>query len=191
MIIQIGKSIYKYYTKLKYARRIRGCKNAFFTYSGIVTSQYVKNPQNIEIGDNFYIGKDFLLGVFSDTGHIIIGNNVGCQQRVRISAWEEVIIGDNVLMGSDVFISDNNHGKDAGNEQPYGKQPISSSPVSIGDECWIGEKVIILSGVHIGKRCVIGAGSVVTRSIPDYCMAVGNPARVIKRWIIDSGWVRV
>jgi acetyltransferase-like isoleucine patch superfamily enzyme len=63
--------------------------------------------------------------------------------------------------------------------------------VRIEKGCWIGEKVIILPGVNIGKRSIIGAGSVVTKSIPEYSIAVGNPARVIKTWNKDKKqWVK-
>jgi acetyltransferase-like isoleucine patch superfamily enzyme len=63
--------------------------------------------------------------------------------------------------------------------------------VRIEKGCWIGEKVIILPGVNIGERSIIGAGSVVTKSIPAYSIAVGNPARVIKTWNKDSKqWVK-
>ncbi|KAG5978559.1 hypothetical protein E4U55_006053 [Claviceps digitariae] len=54
-------------------------------------------------------------------------------------------------------------------------------PIEIGDDCWIGGNTTIMPGVTIGKGCTIGSGSVVTRSIPDFCVAVGSPARVIKR----------
>ena len=54
-------------------------------------------------------------------------------------------------------------------------------PVTIGEDCWIGGGAIICPGVTIGSRCVIGAGSVVTKDIPDACVAVGNPARIIRK----------
>lgn len=60
------------------------------------------------------------------------------------------------------------------------------------DECWIGERAIIMPGVTIGKRSVIGAGAVVTKSVPQYCVAVGNPAKIIKKFDFEQGkWVRV
>ncbi len=147
----------------------------------------MKAPHKIYIGDNFFIGKDFLLGVFDpEKGKIEIGNNVGCQQRVRISAMNSVKIGNNVLIGSDVFITDNNHGTNAADPLPYGLQPITFKEVEIGDDCWIGEKVIILPGAHIGKKVVIAAGSVVNTDIPDYCMAAGVPAKVVRKWNFET-----
>ena len=64
----------------------------------------------------------------------------------------------------------------------FGLQPLSTKPIEIGHNCWIGEKVTILPGVTIGDNCVIGAGSVVTKSIPSGSLCCGNPAKVVKRW---------
>ena len=64
--------------------------------------------------------------------------------------------------------------------------------ITVGDNCWIGEKTTILPGVNIGKGCVIGAMSVVTKDIPDYSIAAGNPARVIKRYDFEAHeWKKV
>ena len=90
------------------------------------------------------------------------------------------------------MISSENHGMDPESEKSYMRQPLVSKPVSIGDGCWIGEKVCILPGVTIGKKCVIGAGSVVTKSIPDYSIAVGNPAKVVKQYNFETQhWEKV
>ena len=103
-----------------------------------------------------------------------------------------VTIGNDVLFASHVMISSENHGMNPESEQSYMAQPLETKPVNIGDGCWIGEKVCILPGVNIGKKCIIGAGSVVARSIPDYSIAVGNPARVIKRYNFNThNWDRV
>lgn len=72
-----------------------------------------------------------------------------------------------------------NHKNNYWLDQLYDELELKS--VSIGDSCWSGEKSVILPGVAIGKHVVIGASSVVTKDIPDYCVAVGNPAKIIKR----------
>ena len=90
-----------------------------------------------------------------------------------------------------MYISDNLHGyKDI--KTPIWKQPIvQNRDVEIGEGSWIGENVCIL-GVHIGKHCVIGANSVVTHDIPDYSVAVGSPAKVIKRYDFENNqWVKI
>lgn len=71
-------------------------------------------------------------------------------------------------------------------------QKLVGKEVRIKSGCWIGEKCILLQGVTIGKKSIIGAGSVVTKDIPDYSIAVGNPARVIKRYNFEShNWERI
>ena len=113
----------------------------------------------IEIGKHCYIGYKFT---------VLTGANIK--------------IGDNVLMASNVTITSENHGMDPESEIPYMDQPLICKPVSIGDGTWIGQNVTILPGVDIGKKCVIAAGSVVTKSVPDYCVAAGVPAKVVKRY---------
>jgi len=120
-----------------------------------------------------------------------IGNNVEMNDYVHIAAGECVSIGNHVLIASRVFISDLNHGNYTGSLQdsPLSEpntRKLSTNPVVINDDVWIGEGVSILAGVTIGKGSVIGASSVVTKDIPDYCIAVGNPAKVIKTYSFEK-----
>ena len=85
-------------------------------------------------------------------------------------------------MASNILITDNNHGMGAGSETPYMWQTPSAKPIKIGDGCWIGEKCTILPRSMIGEKCIIGANSVVTGEIPVYTIAVGAPAKLIKKW---------
>lgn len=107
-----------------------------------------------------------------------------------ISSLRYVHIGKNVLIADNVYISDNLHGYED-ITRPIMSQPIVfKGNVRIGDDSWIGKNVSII-GAKIGKHCVIGANSVVTRDIPDYCVAVGSPARVIKRYNFETNeWER-
>ena len=92
------------------------------------------------------------------------------------------MIEDDVLIASNVTILDHQHGYQNASE-PYKYQPLGRiAPVLIRRGTWIGQNVVILSGVTIGELAIIGANSVVTRSIPDRCIAVGAPAKVTKRW---------
>lgn len=92
-----------------------------------------------------------------------------------------VHIGTNVMMGENCAIFTSSHLR-----SEDGKRFIhgytSPKPVYIGDDTWIGHNVIILPGVHIGKGCTIGGGAVVTKDVPDYCLAAGNPAVVKKKY---------
>lgn len=73
---------------------------------------------------------------------------------------------------------------------PIAAQNQPESPIRIGDGTWLGHHVVVLPGVTIGRHVVVGAGSVVTEDLPDYCVAVGSPARVIRRYL-NGEWVRV
>ena len=142
--------------------------------ANIMGYEYISIGENTVILDHSRI-MDFSLGYY-----------------LTILNASTVTIGNDVLFASHVMISSENHGMDPESEKSYMAQPLESKPVSIGDGCWIGEKVCILPGVNIGKKCIIGAGSVVTKSIPDYSIAVGNPAKVIKRYNFENhNWVKV
>jgi lipopolysaccharide O-acetyltransferase len=71
-------------------------------------------------------------------------------------------------------------------------QQLQTGPITIGEGCWIGQNVIVLPDVNIGDKCVIGANSVVTKDIPSYSIAVGMPAKVIKKYNFElHRWVKV
>lgn len=112
---------------------------------------------------------------------LIIGEGTTIGRFNHIYATKHVEIGKNVLTADKVYISDNLH-QYSDITTPIKKQPIKQlSEVYIGDGCWIGENVCIM-GVTIGKNCVIGANSVVMKNIPDYSVAVGTPAKIIKQY---------
>jgi acetyltransferase-like isoleucine patch superfamily enzyme len=89
-----------------------------------------------------------------------------------------VTIGDRVLFGPNVSIYTATHETDI---QSRRDNIEYAKPITIGNDCWIGGNVVVLPGVNIGKGCTIGSGSVVTKDIPDWSVAVGSPARVIKK----------
>lgn len=115
---------------------------------------------------------------------LTIGNGCVFGEYNHITAVNRIIIGENLLTGRFVLITDNSHGSFAKEElyiHPSSRQIFSKGEVIIGNNVWLGDKVSILPGVHIGDGCVIGANSVVTHDIPPYCMAAGIPAVVIRR----------
>jgi len=117
---------------------------------------------------------------------IVIGDRVTATANLQIAAQKEIIIEDDVMFASNIHINDGLHGYSSA-ETPYKSQPIIRiSPIVIKKGCWIGQNVIVFPGVTIGENCVVGANSVVTRSIPNQCIAIGNPARVIKKWDRDK-----
>lgn len=109
----------------------------------------------------------------------------------HITCINQVTIQKNVITADRVYITDNYHEYEDVTI-PIKLQPIKSKgSVTIGSDSWIGENVSILSS-NIGKHCVIGANSVVTKDIPDYSVAVGSPARVVKKYdFISKKWVSV
>ena len=162
----------------------------------------IRNYKNIRIGKNFTCGHgcrieacNYILG--KEEISLCIGDNVEINDFVHISAYGKVEIGNNVLLASKIYISDLNHGSYGDNDEydinvPHGHQKISSKPIIIEDNVWIGESVCVLGGVSIGKGSIIGAMSNVTKSIPPYSIAVGNPARVIKQYDFNSKtWKKV
>lgn len=150
------------------------------------------NGKYIEIGNGTSIGRYSKLQCFDKNNNIIyhpsikIGNNCMMGHNCSIMSADSVIIEDNVLMASYITIVNENHGMNPESEFCYRKQPLTTSPIWIKEGAWIGERCCILSGVTIGKKSIIGSGSVVTKTIPDYCIAVGNPARVIKKWNFEE-----
>ena len=126
-----------------------------------------------------------------------IGDNVQINDYVHIAVAKGVYIGDNTLIASKVFISDHNHGNYTGDNQsspitPPIERELFSREVKIGSNVWIGEFVSILPGVTIGDGSIIGSMSVVTKDIPEYSIAIGSPAKVIKTYDKDTNkWVNI
>jgi acetyltransferase-like isoleucine patch superfamily enzyme len=113
---------------------------------------------------------------------ITIGNRVTSTGSLTISAMQEITIEDDVMLASNVFICDGLHGFENADE-PYRYQKMGRiAPIKIKRGCWVGQNVVIMPGVTIGELSIVGANSVVTRSIPPRSIAVGAPARVIKKW---------
>lgn len=150
----------------------------------------VSHPELISLGKNTNILGGSRIQLFPEMtclqSRVQIGKECLIGYRFCILAGEEVIIGDNCSIASDVSIFSENHGIDPSEEKSYGNQQLQVAPVKIGRGCWIGDKVIILPGITIGERSVIGGGAVVTKSIPAYSIAVGNPARVIKKFNFET-----
>lgn len=114
---------------------------------------------------------------------ILIGSNCSIGRQSHITAINSVRIGNGVLTGMQVLITDNAHGEFTKEQlllPPIARPLYSKGPVVIEDNVWIGEKVSIMPNVHIGPGAIIAANSVVTKDIPAYSIAAGIPAVVIK-----------
>lgn len=143
----------------------------------------IYNAGDISLGDSVHLQDGVWLNVIQ-TQHrkvLTIGDHCDIGRHCFITAKESVILEHDVLLAPNVFISDNSHRYDD-LTQPIGVQETTTpKPIRIGEGSWIGINCVILPGVTIGKHCVIGANSVVNTSIPDFCVAAGSPARIVKR----------
>jgi acetyltransferase-like isoleucine patch superfamily enzyme len=153
----------------------------------------------IEIGDGCIIGPYVGLSAGVSPEHEIpaeerdgpvirIGNRTVIGRGSSVVGHRYVRIGDDVWTGPNVYISDANHGYEDVS-LPIGLQFAAPRPVTVGDGAWLGTNAVVLPGASVGRHVVVGAGSVVTTELPDFCVAVGNPARVIRRYDPDRGWL--
>lgn len=125
-------------------------------------------------------GKEFLIEqpFYCDYGYNIeIGENFYSNHNMIILDGAKVKFGDNVFVGPNCSFYTTNHALDI-KRRNEGLEQVK--PIIVENNVWLGENVIILQGITIGNNVVIGAGSIVTKDIPDNCLAVGNPARIIK-----------
>lgn len=161
----------------------------------------IRGRRYIDFGTGFTTGRNCRMDVFDSKSRgksLIFGNNVQLNDNVHIVCEDSIIIGNNVLMASHIFISDCSHGSYKGDENdtpptiPPAKRPLPSKPIIIGSNVWIGEGVIVMPGVKIGDGCLIGAHSIVSCDVPDNSVAVGSPLRIVKRFnFMTQRWERV
>ena len=136
--------------------------------AGMVPGQVCLSDPVVRVGDRCLIGKG--TGI---VGHFSID------------------IGNDVWTGHHVYITDQNHGYERIDE-PISRQSMPERPVRVGDGSWLGHGTVVLPGADIGRHVAVGANSVVTGVLPDFCVAAGSPARVIRRYDPDRDeWVRV
>lgn len=154
---------------------------------------FLKGAEYIIIGDNTFFEKHLYLSAWDSyvtkesvqtlTPSIKIGSNCHFGAFNHISAINSIVIGDNLLTGKNVTITDNSHGSTELTDlliEPVLRPLVSKGPIKIGRNVWIGDKATILPNVTIGDGAVIGANTVVAKDIPPYAVVVGNPARIIK-----------
>lgn len=158
----------------------------FFPNSRIIRwPYYISSRGRWSYSKGFSTGIFFKLNIVHKSGVVRFGSRCFLNSFVHIACAQLVEFGDDVLLASHVFISDHSHGSYKGIEPSLlstapNSRELITSPVSIGDRCWIGEGVCILPGVTLGAGCIVGAGSVVTQSFPDNSIIAGVPARLIR-----------
>jgi acetyltransferase-like isoleucine patch superfamily enzyme len=185
IIIKLGYLRYRLLVHSRYKRKFKSIGNSSLIRKALKIDGY----ENIEIGERVIIGYNSWLASVALTGHatsvLSIGDGCSIGNFNHIYATRKIVIGKKVLTADKVYISDNLHGYE-NIHLAILDQPIRQiGDVTIGDGAWLGENVCVL-GVSIGKNCVVGANAVVTKDIPDYCIAVGNPAKIIKRYCLET-----
>lgn len=165
---------------------IRGGFAEFGKKSIIVPPVRLNRIDRIKIGNGILIGANSWLQTIPDgdniSAAISIGDGTGIVGNCTISAARQVTIQDGVLIAGNVYISDHKH-RFSDKTQYIQDQGIDQIlPVLVKRGAWIGQNVVICPGVTIGVGAVIGANSFVNRDVPDFCVAAGSPARVIKRF---------
>ena len=157
-------------------------------------SPILSGSKRIFIGKNVYIRQSTWLAAVPVTGDekcsLTIGDGTYVGNFCHFYASSKIEIGRKVLFADKVYLSDNLHGY-KNIEMAVIDQPVEqTAPVIIGDGAWIGEHACVI-GASVGKNSVVGANAVVTKNIPDYCVAVGAPAVIIKRYNFElKDWCR-
>ena len=184
-----NKLIYLIKTQYLYAHKF----NKIGKRTIIFDPLQLDNCNSITIGDNTLIAhKAWLMGnAEKKEPTLVIGNGVRIGHFAHIVGLNAVTIENDVLLADKVYIADSGHCYED-ITKPILYQPVKElKPVCIGEGAWIGENVCIY-GASVGKNSVVGANSVVTKDIPDYCVAAGSPAKIIKRYDFDKQqWVKL
>lgn len=169
----------------------RGSFGGFGRRSVIQLPVRLSGESRIAVGDDVFVGAGSWLQVLDDCGKgeagiaIEIGSGTSIAGSCVLSAVSGIRLGRSVLLARNVYIADHMHAyEDVG--VPVLDQGITRvAPVEIGDGAWLGQNVVIMPGVRVGRGAVVGANSIVRDDVPDFAVAAGVPARVIRT--IDTG----
>jgi acetyltransferase-like isoleucine patch superfamily enzyme len=159
-----------------------------FPFTTIFNEKYIQIGENTMIGENVALSAGMMPGQECLTNPVVkIGDRCLIGRGSGIVGHLSIEIGNDVWTGHHVYITDQSHGYEDVHK-PISVQSQPERPVSIGDGSWLGHGVVVLPGAKIGKNVAVGANSVVTGELPDFCVAVGAPAKVIRQFSKESGW---
>jgi len=152
----------------------------------------------ISLGRRTEVGADPMIAAISESAgerfspSVEIGDDVYIGPHLYLVCVSSIKIGRGAVLSEHVFIADVSHGISPEDGPIMKQRLVPGGPISIGENTFLGFRSSVMAGVSIGKHCVIGSNTVVTKSIPDYCLVVGNPGRIIKRYDFESKtWLRV
>jgi len=152
-----------------------------FPPTTIMNEQYIRIGSNTVLGPYVALSAGMVPGQTCVTDPVVtIGDRCLIGRGTGIVGHLSIEIGDDVYTGHHVYITDQNHGY-ADATLPIARQAQPERPVRIGSGSWLGHGTVVLPGATIGRNVVVGANSVVTGDLPDHCVAVGAPARIVKQ----------
>lgn len=174
--------------------RLKGLKKGGAIDSGL----YAHNLKYVSIGKNIKLKRNWRIECYPRFGslqlspQLSIGDNVIINYGFTAFVADKIEIGSNCIFAANVTLISENHGINPESEKPYHSQNLTTGPIFIGEGCWLGQNVCVLPGVHIGNKCIVGTNAVVNEDIPDNSIAVGIPAKVVKRYNFDKHkWERM
>jgi lipopolysaccharide O-acetyltransferase len=142
----------------------------------------LRGERRIAIGDDIYIGAGSWLQSLGDGDAVAlrIGSGTSIAGGCVLSAASSIVLGRKVLVARNVYVADHSHAFGDTTRAVLDQGIDRVAPVEIGDGAWLGENVVVGPGVRIGRGAVVGANAVVLDDVPDHCVAVGAPARVVR-----------
>lgn len=143
--------------------------------------------------NHFSIGNHSTIEDFATINNGVGAVIIGDRTRIGLGCVliGPVTVGNDVMFAQNIVVSGLNHGYQEIN-MPPSLQPVETKPITIKDEVWIGANAVLTAGITVGKHAVIAAGSIVTKDVPDYSIAAGNPARILKKYNPESKeWERI
>jgi acetyltransferase-like isoleucine patch superfamily enzyme len=178
-------SAYREWTRVRAKAFSMASSGAFAAYGARSVLQppiRLGGERHISVGSDVFVGAGSWLQVLGDHAEpaLLIGDGTSIAGSIVLSAARSVSIGRRVLIARNVYVSDHIHAYDDPTRAVLDQGLARIEPVEVCDGAWLGENVVVCPGVRIGRGSVIGANAVVVDSIPDHCVAVGVPARVVR-----------
>lgn len=169
-----------------YTERLKKYFKQFGIGNHLSPNMLLINPQHVEIGNRCHFESRVIIethAIDKKMPFVKIGDDCSFGEFTHITCCNKIIIGNGLLTGRYVLLTDNSHGNSTKSEtdiMPKNREIFSKGGIIIGDNVWIGDKVTILPNVKIGDSCIIGANSVVSNDIPNNVVVAGIPAKIIK-----------